>query len=158
NLAKLRTRTPRDDLAAQCRQQIARLVWSALHTPLGAFGGPLCQVPAEDRLHELEFHFPQLEPGAVATEGVATIGKPTAPSPRPTHASPTRVQGQEAFLTGIIDLVVRRNGRYFLVDWKTNYLSAYGPDDVAEAVAECDYTRQYRLYVQALARWLGRVR
>jgi len=54
--------------------------------------------------------------------------------------------------------VVRRNGKYFLLDWKTNYLSGYTPNDVAAPVAECDYVRQYRLYLQALERWLCRVR
>jgi exodeoxyribonuclease V beta subunit len=52
--------------------------------------------------------------------------------------------------------VVRRAGFFYLVDWKSNTLPSYGPADVARSVAECDYVRQYRLYLQALDRWLSK--
>lgn len=136
NLPRLRTRARGVDLAELCRAQITGLVWKALHTPLADLGGPLWQVSPHDRLHELEFHFPE------ATE----------------QPPPPETQHEEGFLTGIMDLVVRRGERVFLVDWKTNYLTGYTPADVAQAMADCDYVRQYRLYLQALARWIGRVR
>ena len=44
------------------------------------------------------------------------------------------------------------------MDWKSNFLSGYTPAELAESMRECDYVRQYRLYVQALARWLKRLR
>ena len=61
------------------------------------------------------------------------------------------------FVTGFMDLLFRKNGKYFLVDWKTNLLPSYGPDSIERSMAEADYHRQYRLYVQAISRWLGRV-
>jgi exodeoxyribonuclease V beta subunit len=119
-------------LRQACRQQIARLVWNGLRTPLSAAGGPLWQVAPRDRLQELEFHFPIL------------VGPPLP-----------EVRRIEGFLTGFIDLVFRRNGKYFLVDWKTNLLAgSYTPQALAQSMIECDYVRQYRLYLQALARWL----
>ena len=69
---------------------------------------------------------------------------------------PANVRREEGFITGFIDLVVRRQGRYFLVDWKTNVLPGYGPAEMQQAMADCDYFLQYRLYLQALARWLRR--
>lgn len=112
------------------RQLVSSLVWNALHTPLASLGSPLCQVPSTDRLHELEFHYPE---------------QPTA-------------RQSESFLTGIMDLVIRKAGKYFLLDWKTNYLAAgYGPAEIEKSMTDADYFAQYRLYLNALSRWLQRV-
>lgn len=135
HLAKVRSRLPTDQLKEACRRQVAALVWKALHTPLTGLGGPLHTVAAADRLHELEFLFPQ----------------------RAGETPPEEVRLEEGFLTGFMDLVVRRQGLYFLVDWKTNLLEAYDQETVAQAMDESDYHRQYRLYLQALARWLERL-
>jgi exodeoxyribonuclease V beta subunit len=134
-LGKFRSRVPREQLQEASRRQIAGLLWHTLCTPLSALGCRLCDVAAEDRLHEVEFHFPEREPGPL----------------------PAEVRRQEGFLTGFMDLVLRHDGRLFLVDWKTNWLAGYGAGDVARSVVDCDYVRQYRLYLQALARWLTRV-
>ena len=34
-------------------------------------------------------------------------------------------------------------------------LESYAAEDIRQAMDECDYVRQYRLYLQALSRWLG---
>jgi exodeoxyribonuclease V beta subunit len=123
-------------VAQHCRETVAALVWQALRTPLAALGGRLADVPAQDRLHELEFAFPEaLEP------------------------PPPEVRRQEGFWVGVIDLVVRRGNRFFLFDWKTNLLQgAYTPAELTRNMKECEYDRQYRLYLHALGRWLSRVR
>ena len=112
--------------------QVAKVVWNALRTPLEPLGSPLCELPPEDRLHELEFHFPEIQPGEVGS---------------PAHT--------EGFLMGFMDLVFRKSGRYYLLDWKTNDLHGdYSPTALAACMAESDYERQYRLYLVALCRWL----
>jgi exodeoxyribonuclease V beta subunit len=116
-----------------CDQQLAKLVWHALHTPLKQAGGPLWQIPSNDRLQEVEFHFPQDGP------------------------PPVEMRLEEGFLTGFMDLVFLSRGKYFLVDWKTNQLPGYSPEEVRTSMEDCGYIRQYRLYVQALARWLNRL-
>jgi exodeoxyribonuclease V beta subunit len=133
--AKLPARITQDPVLENvCRQQLARLIWHALHTPLAALGGPLGKIPKQDRLHELEFYFPQQS--------------------RP---APAEVYCEEGFLTGIMDLVVRKNQQFFLVDWKTNYLpGSYSPEEVRQSMIDSDYILQYRLYLQALDRWLKR--
>jgi exodeoxyribonuclease V beta subunit len=120
--------------ADRCRRLIAGLIWNGLRTPLSALGVPLGAIPAADRLHELEFAYPEAE-----------------------GPLPPEVRRQEGFLTGVIDLVVRHAGKYFLIDWKTNTLPAYAPDDLWRNMQACDYHLQYRLYLQALVRWLKRV-
>jgi exodeoxyribonuclease V beta subunit len=128
---KLRAPVAGAALEEICRRQVADLVWSALRTPLAVLGGPLCQIPAGDRLHELEFHLPQV------------VGD-----------LPPGIAREENFLTGTIDLVFRAGGKFYLLDWKTNWLPAYGPQDLDRSMEECDYVRQYRIYLLALERWL----
>jgi exodeoxyribonuclease V beta subunit len=132
NIANLRSRS-RDELEQTAQQQVAQLVWSALHTPLADAGGPLHRVPRSDRIPEVEFQFPE-QTGDVA-----------------------QVRREDGFVTGFMDLVFRTGGRYFLVDYKTNLLPGYTPEHLQRCMDDSDYHRQYRLYFCALSRWLERV-
>ncbi|GAB0149305.1 exodeoxyribonuclease V subunit beta [Marichromatium sp. PS1] len=67
-------------------------------------------------------------------------------------------QRLEGMLKGFIDLVFEHQGRFYLLDWKSNWL---GPDDAAyaqtamrEAVLAARYDLQYALYLLALHRLL----
>ncbi|NKN32503.1 exodeoxyribonuclease V subunit beta [Marichromatium bheemlicum] len=67
-------------------------------------------------------------------------------------------QQLEGMLKGFIDLVFEHQGRFYLLDWKSNWL---GPDDAAysvpamrEAVLTARYDLQYALYLLALHRLL----
>lgn len=135
NVALLRTRVPQNLLEDACREQIAALVWRALKTPLAAAGCSLCEVGIGDRRHEVDFLFPE----------------------RPGITVPADKRWEDGFVTGFMDLVFRRGDKYFLLDWKTNVLPAYSPDQLEASMAESDYHRQYRLYLHALARWLRRL-
>jgi exodeoxyribonuclease V beta subunit len=62
------------------------------------------------------------------------------------------------FLTGFADLITECDGRYWIVDWKSNHLGNT-PDDYDEssllrAMREHDYILQYHLYVLAWHRHL----
>jgi len=135
NALNLPARISRPALDDACRKLVSELVWKTLRTPLQDLGCALWQIPKADLLPEVEFHFPE------------AFGDELPPG----------VQRDEGFLTGFMDLVLRRGGRYFLLDWKSNLLPDYTPDDVARSMLESDYVRQYRLYVHALSRWLKRV-
>jgi exodeoxyribonuclease V beta subunit len=135
NVAKLRARLSREQLEQACRAQIAPLVFNCLCTPLSAAGIRLCDVPAQDRLHEVEFQFP-------------------------VHAGPTasaEVRPEDAFITGFIDLLFRAGDKYYLVDFKTNLLTGYGREPIERCMHDSDYHRQYQLYVHAAKRWFERV-
>ena len=66
-----------------------------------------------------------------------------------------RVNGM---LKGFIDLVFRFDDRYFVLDYKSNYLGedqgAYGQDAMAQAMVGHRYDLQYLLYILALHRLL----
>jgi len=59
-------------------------------------------------------------------------------------------------LNGFVDLVFRHEGRYSIVDWKSNALPSYAADEVLASMEEHEYTLQYRIYALALAAWLDR--
>jgi exodeoxyribonuclease V beta subunit len=53
-------------------------------------------------------------------------------------------------MNGKMDLFFRHNGKYYILDWKSNYLgntvAHYGADAVATAMEESNYHLQYLLY------------
>ncbi len=61
-------------------------------------------------------------------------------------------------LKGFIDLVVEHEGRFYVIDWKSNHLGrddeAYSEAALAEVVREKRYDLQYCLYLLALHRLL----
>jgi len=68
----------------------------------------------------------------------------------------------EGFLTGVVDLAFERDGRWHVVDWKSNRLGAtagsYGAEHIEREMFASHYVLQYHLYVTALHRFLrGRV-
>jgi hypothetical protein len=57
-------------------------------------------------------------------------------------------------MTGVIDLIFRRQGRYYILDWKTNWLQNYGSDAMREEMEANGYFLQAALYAGAVSRWL----
>lgn len=74
--------------------------------------------------------------------------------PRPA-ALPNQLNGM---LKGFIDLIVEHEGRYYVVDWKSNKLgdddTAYTQDAMVAAILKKRYDLQYCLYLLALHRQL----
>ncbi len=61
-------------------------------------------------------------------------------------------------LLGFIDLIFEHDGRYYIVDWKSNHLgnapSDYGPAALKHEMEENFYPLQYLLYTVALDNYL----
>jgi exodeoxyribonuclease V beta subunit len=68
-------------------------------------------------------------------------------------------QAWSGFLRGFIDLVFEHDGKFFVLDYKSNHLGAhaedYRPERLNEAMAEHHYYLQYLLYSVALHRHLA---
>ena len=140
-----------------------------LHTPLGSWGTTLAQVPARDRLPELEFELP-LAGGdrVVASATLADVVRllrrhdlgPLAGYPdRLAVLEPQHLRG---FLTGSVDALLRLPGpRYVVVDYKTNRLGPdpltawhYRPAAMAQEMLRAHYPLQALLYEVAVHRYL----
>ncbi len=78
--------------------------------------------------------------------------------PLATLAVPLSFAELKGLLTGFIDLVFEHEGRFYVADYKSNYLGStledYRPDRLAGAIIEHRYDLQYVLYSLALYRLL----
>ena len=137
------------DAAARLPKMLARMLADVLHTKLPA-GGTLAAVARDRRLVELEFHLPAGH--LVAGRLAAVLRDHGYPVPGLSFAT------LEGYLRGFIDLVFEHDGRFFVLDWKSNHLgdtaADYGPGPIARAMDEHGYHLQYLLYTVALHRYL----
>ncbi|MFO8237388.1 MAG: 3'-5' exonuclease, partial [Prochlorococcaceae cyanobacterium] len=185
-LALIRQELERAGLAEALADPLAGALERLRHTP---FGGALGSVrlagldPAE-RLNELHFDLP-----------LAVVRQPDDPPGQADH--PRRVRSADlarcfrehpgglfgpsyaqrlerleiasrGFLTGSIDLVFRQHGRWWVLDWKSNWLGErdpegaalacgpahYGLEAMTELMAASHYPLQAHLYLVALHRYL----
>ncbi len=147
----LRTRPPQAAGAesASWPVMMQRMLADVTATPLQG-GHRLSDIACADRLVELEFSLPSahLDAGELATTlrrhgyevGALAFGRLTG------------------YLRGFIDLVYRHQGRFHVLDWKSNHLgwsaADYGAGPLRRAMDEQGYHLQYLLYTVALQRYL----
>jgi exodeoxyribonuclease V beta subunit len=116
----------------------------------------LCDIDASLQQREWEFHLP-LAGADVATLRIALVNMGAASMQSITDAAPL----PPGFFTGFVDLVFEHEGRYYLVDYKSNYLGGrnadYAPESLMNAVQSHHYDAQAALYLVALHRYLRAV-
>ena len=107
-----------------------------------------------ERIDEMAFFFP-LETVSM-DEFNRILTKFSIPVLNPGKNYPEIIHG---LMTGFIDLVYRYKGRFFIVDYKSNYLGRkpgdYNRQNLISAVSEHRYDIQYLIYTLALHRYLG---
>lgn len=108
---------------------IADIVFAALKTPLFEGVAPLAEISDFECYREMEFVF-----------------------------STGSEFGFDGFLKGVVDLFFRYEGKYYLVDWKSNWLGPettdYHEGNMLMVMEENDYFLQARIYQEALQRYL----
>jgi exodeoxyribonuclease V beta subunit len=125
----------------------------------------LCDVARQRRIDEMEFVFPigdrrggRLDPASLAD----AFARHAAPRHDPAYAE--QIRGLDfgefsGFLRGYVDLVFEHGGRWYLVDYKSNFLgtdaSDYRIDRLCRQMASSHYYLQYHLYTVALHRHLA---
>ncbi|MES2858910.1 MAG: exodeoxyribonuclease V subunit beta [Pseudomonadota bacterium] len=112
-------------------------------------GVRLCDVPAAERRPEIEFQF-SLQ--AVQVDALLAL----------LHAHDV-VQDRHGFglrhkleglMTGLVDLTYRFDGKWYVLDYKSNRLPGYDHANLALAMAHSEYDLQALIYTLALHRWL----
>jgi exodeoxyribonuclease V beta subunit len=111
----------------------------------------LSAISAEQCIKEMEFYFP-LKPFSLPdlyrltgeqSDGISHFGLAEA----------------GGFMKGFIDLIFEWKGRYYIVDWKSNYLGSAAEDYLPEALRAVmereHYLLQYHLYIVALHNYLA---
>lgn len=133
---------------------LTRWITQVLAAPLADTGVALNQLSARQKQVEMEFYLPISQTlDARALDAVTRRYDPlSAGCP---ELDFRQVRGM---LKGFIDLVFRHDGRYYLLDYKSNWLGesgeAYTQEAMAEAMRSHRYDLQYQLYSLALHRYL----
>jgi len=112
---------------------IARMAWNTLRTELDFGDGKpfkLCEIEHKYRKAEVNF---VLDESLLFANDINRVGA----------------------LNGSIDLLVRRDNKYYIIDWKTNALEDYEGTTVKVAMDNAGYHDQYKIYTLAAEKWLG---
>jgi exodeoxyribonuclease V beta subunit len=123
-----------------------------MRVPLGGDGFTLSQLSRASRLSELEFTFP------ITELTVSRLKKAFRLEELPLAIDRLQFPPANGFMKGFIDLVFERAGRFYFVDWKSNWLgtdaSSYVPQNIAAEMTRNFYTLQLSIYTVALHRYL----
>lgn len=115
----------------------------------------LAALAAQDCIKEMPFYLAIRERFKVADFNRALQAHHHLPS------ESLRFDDIQGMLRGTIDLVFRHQGKYYLLDYKSNFLGEntadYAPSALQKAMLHHHYDWQYLLYCLALHRYLKRV-
>lgn len=112
-------------------------------------GGALHALNPDERRAEIEFHF-AMQPTAVPALLDLLHGHGML---RERRGFGLRRQ-LEGLMTGKIDLTYVHDGRWYVLDYKSNRLPRYDASAMAAAMAHSEYDLQALIYTLALHRWL----
>ncbi len=149
----------RHGIATDWGETVAGMVENVLHTPLlvNNDGFSLARLEPGSWRQEMEFMLP-----------LATLQSTDLPRLFRSHGNEARFPALleelgftqvRGMLLGFIDMVFRYNGRYYLIDWKSNHLGNrpvdYTSDRLTVVMEREFYILQYHLYTVALHRFLA---
>ena len=138
-------------------QWLGEVLATALDSNGDMKGFKLADLMPAQRLDELAFYFP------VTSLTVRRLQKTLWPllaadSPLAQVISQLHFSSLTGFMKGFIDLVYEHQGRYYIVDYKSNWLgvneAAYQSTALDQAMVSHDYPLQYLIYSLALHRYL----
>ncbi|TPG99711.1 exodeoxyribonuclease V subunit beta [Haemophilus haemolyticus] len=126
------------------------------HTPLSnEIGIALADLANKDCIKEMPFYLAIREHFDVEAFNRALKAHHHLPS------EPLQFEQIQGMVRGSIDLVFRHNGKYYLVDYKSNFLGStladYNEDELKKEMLHSHYDWQYLIYTLALHRYLQSV-
>lgn len=133
------------------RDNLPLFVNQILNTSININQSSFClsEVPSEKRIKELEFHF--------GFNGVNAHKLKKLSNPK-VDISLDDKPYLHGLLNGLIDLVFEHNGKFYILDWKTNYLgntiNHYNQEGIQQAMTHNNYHLQYCIYSLALKKYL----
>jgi exodeoxyribonuclease V beta subunit len=138
----------RNNYDEQWSDCLSQQMYTIMNTHMWDNGPQMSQI--NNSVDEMEFMLPVGSINNTTISQWLTIHRGT-----PTPFTQDNLQG---FLTGFIDLVFEDNGKYYVVDYKSNYLgqnfSDYTDNDLKDAIEHHYYDLQYLLYSVALVKYL----
>jgi len=131
---------------------VCEMLEKILRIPLGEDRISLSEISRASRLSELEFTFP------ITALTTSRLRKVFQIDELPLAIDRLQFAPTNGFMKGFIDLVFERAGRFYFVDWKSNWLgpdaSSYVLQNVAAEMTRNFYNLQLTIYTVALHRYL----
>lgn len=117
----------------------------------------LSDISLEKRMTELEFYYPMEKNGInLFLKELMDLDIDEIFKERLKTIEHDSIEG---FMKGFIDLVFEFNGRFYILDWKSNHLgysfSDYNNDSLKKEMAHTFYFLQYYIYTKALDKYLS---
>jgi exodeoxyribonuclease V beta subunit len=119
----------------------------------------LSSIVFEQRVNEMEFYFPL---NRITPQKLRSVFKKhsrfDSGDELPDHLGKLAFHPVAGYMKGYMDLVFRHQDRFYLVDWKSNYLGptidSYHREALDAAMRQHFYFLQYHIYVLALSQYL----
>ncbi|UUY09364.1 exodeoxyribonuclease V subunit beta [Pseudomonas sp. J452] len=129
-----------------------------LDSDLDGSGLTLASLQAARRLPELGFTFPVADLDVQRLRAILVDPAMGLAEPLRQAAERLEFDSLKGFLKGFIDLTFEHDGRWYILDYKSNWLgpdaSHYGGERLLQALAGEHYYLQYLIYLVALRRFL----
>src|SRR5690606_14739927 len=129
-----------------------------LQTDLSGAGLTLASLQTARRLPELGFTFPVRQLDVIRLRALLSDPRSGLAAPLREAAARLEFDTLRGFLKGFIDLTFEHDGRWYIADYKSNWLGPdagyYGGDRLLQALVAEHYYLQYLIYLVALRRFL----
>ena len=114
-------------------------------------GPVISEISPERRCAEMKFHF--------AFDSSFSKGKLRTAAAEHLDAEHEKKRDDETtmnggFITGSIDLLFEHDGKFYILDWKSNLLPDYSQETIRQSVIHSYYQMQYLIYLTAVMRFL----
>lgn len=145
---------------SQWHGAISAMVRQVLVAPLSGNGKEmaLSRLAGKSWVSEMEFFFPLRFVTTARLAGILASHGMSGSVNLAGMAEALNFRETRGMLRGFIDLVFRHDGRYYILDWKSNHLGNrpedYRPERLADEMERKLYPLQYLLYAVALNRYL----
>ncbi|NQD91230.1 exodeoxyribonuclease V subunit beta, partial [Pseudomonas sp. CrR25] len=144
--------------AATWAEVATRQLQRVLDCDLDGQGLTLASLNAARRLPELGFTFPLAGLDVVRLRAILADPAHGLPAPMREAAARLEFDSLKGFLKGFIDLTFEHDGRWYIADYKSNWLGPdagfYDGERLLQALAGEHYYLQYLIYLVALRRFL----
>jgi exodeoxyribonuclease V beta subunit len=151
NLYNLISGQEDEKIARQKQESVVAMVNNVLEADLNKKGLQLNNIKKKDKLAEMEFSLSMQR--NVAPDKLNKILQNNGYNIQLKSGIPV------GMLRGFIDLIFRHDGKYYILDWKSNRIadnySGYNRQNLDNEMRENNYYLQYLLYTVALLKHLG---
>ena len=142
-------------ISGEWQQMMTDWLTLVLNVPLNQTGVSLQQLMPKQRHAELEFYLPIVS--ELQADRLDRLIRKY--DPLSADCPPLDFRGVKGMLKGFIDLIFCWQGKYYLLDYKSNWLgedsNAYSQQAMEQAMKTHRYDLQYQLYTLAVHRYLG---